>query len=150
MVTCKRCDGEQAVKNGKVRGKVRYKCKQCGLNFVEGDKRVKASLVVKKALAVILYSLGKASFNMLGKIFGHSPSLLYRWIVEEIAKLPEPAVAGDIKEMEFDEMWHFIGSKKTKSGSSRRWIVAHGELWPGWSAVVMLQPSGGSTTRLGT
>jgi len=91
---------------------------------VEGDERVKASLVVKKALAVILYSRGKASFNMLGKIFGHSPSLMYRWIVEEMAKLPEPAVAGDIKEMEFDEMWHFIGSKNTKSGLSRRWIVA--------------------------
>ena len=150
MVACKRCGGEQAVKNGKVRGKARYKCKQCGLNFVEGDERVKASLVVKKALAVILCSLGKASFNMLGKVFGHSPSLLYRWIVEEMAKLPEPAVAGDIKEMEFDEMWHFIGSKKTKSGSSRRWIVAQGELWPGWSAVVMLQRSGGSTTRSGT
>ena len=150
MVPCKRCSGEQTVKNGKVRGKARYKCKQCSLNFVEGDERVKASLVVKKALAVILYSLGKASFNMLGKIFGHSPSLMYRWIVEEMAKLPEPAVAGDIKEMEFDEMWHFIGSKKTKSGSSRRWIVAQGELLPGCSAVVMLQPSGGSTTRSAT
>lgn len=147
MVTCKRCGNEQSVKNGKVRGKTRYKCKKCGLNFVEGDGRVNESLVVKKALAVILYSLGKASFNMLGKIFGHSPSLLYRWIVEEMAKLPEPAIPGDIKEMEFDEMWHFIGSKKTNSGSSRRWIVAQGELLPGWSAVVMLQRSGGSTTR---
>jgi transposase len=147
MATCKRCGCEQSVKNGKVRGKARYKCKKCSLNFVEGDERVNESLVVKKALAVILYSLGKASFNMLGKIFGHSPSLLYRWIVEEMAKLPEPAVPGDIKEMEFDEMWHFIGSKKTKSGSSKRWIVAQGELLPGWSAVVMLQRSGGSTTR---
>ena len=147
MATCKRCGCEQSVKNGKVRGKARYKCNKCSLNFVEGDERVNESLVVKKALAVILYSLGKASFNMLGKIFGHSPSLLYRWIVEEMAKLPEPAVPGDIKEMEFDEMWHFIGSKKTKSGSSKRWIVAQGELLPGWSAVVMLQRSGGSTTR---
>lgn len=147
MATCKRCGCEQSVKNGKVRGKARYKCKKCSLNFVEGDERVNESLVVKKALAVILYSLGKASFNMLGKLFGHSPSLLYRWIVEEMAKLPEPAVPGDIKEMEFDEMWHFIGSKKTKSGSSKRWIVAQGELLPGWSAVVMLQRSGGSTTR---
>jgi len=147
MATCKRCGCEQSVKNGKVRGKARYKCKKCSLNFVEGDERVNESLVVKKALAVILYSLGKASFNMLGKIFGHSPSLLYRWIVEEMAKLPEPAVPGDIKEMEFDEMWHFISSKQTKSGSSKRWIVAQGELLPGWSAVVMLQRSGGSTTR---
>jgi len=147
MVTCKRCGSDSAVKNGKVRDKARYKCKKCGLNFVEGDGRVNELLVVKKALAVILYSLGKASFNMLGKIFGHSPSLLYRWIVEEMAKLPEPAIPGDIKEMEFDEMWHFIGSKKTNSGSSKRWIVAQGELLPGWSAVVMLQRSGGSTTR---
>src|SRR5919106_4848479 len=150
MATCKRCGCEQSVKNGKVRGKARYKCKKWGLNFVEGDGRVNESLVVKKALAVILYALGKASFNMMGKIFGHSPSLLYRWIVEEMAKLPEPSVPGDIKEMEFDEMWHFIGSKKTKSGSSKRWIVAQGDLLPGWSAVVMLQRSGDSTTRSST
>lgn len=150
MVSCKRCESKRAVKNGEVRGKQRYRCKECGLNFIEGDGRVNESLVVKKALAVILYSLGKASFNMLGKIFGHSPSLLYRWIVEEMAKLPEPAISGDIKEMEFDEMWHFIGSKKTNSGSSRRWIVAQGELLPGWSAVVMLQRSSGSTTRSST
>lgn len=147
MVLCKRCGSDHHVKNGTVRGHPRYRCKACGLNFIEGDRRVKESVAVKKALAVILYSLGKASFRMLGKLFGHSPSLIYRWIVEEAAKLPEPVVSGDIQEMEFDEMWHFIGSKKTKSGSSRRWIVAHGELWPGWSAVVMLQPSNASMTR---
>lgn len=147
MVSCKRCGSAQYVKNGTVRGHPRYRCKACGLNFIEGDRRVKESVAVKKALAVILYSLGKASFGMLGKLFGHSPSLIYRWIVEAAAKLPEPLVPGDIREMEFDEMWHFIGSKKTKSGSSKPWIVAHGELWPGWSAVVMLQPSNGSMTR---
>jgi transposase len=147
MIQCKRCQSEGVVKNGVVRRKQRYRCKLCAYNFIEGDGRMNESLPVKKALAVILYSLGKASFTMLGKIFGHSPSLLYRWIVEEAAKLPEPAISGNIKEMEFDEMWHFIGSKKTNSGSSRRWIVAHGELSPGLQAVVMLQHSGGSTTR---
>ncbi len=147
MVSCKRCASEQIVRNGVVREKPRYKCKACGLNFIAGDRRVKESVAVKKALAVILYSLGKSSFGMLGKIFGHSRSLTYRWIVEEAAKLPEPVISGDIKEMEFDEMWHFLGSKKTRSGSSKRWIVAHGELLPGLSAVVMLQRSSGSTTK---
>jgi len=108
------------VRNGKVRGKQRYKCKDCGLNFVDGDQRVKGSVVIKKALAVILYSLGKASFRMLGKTFGHSHSLMYRWISKEADDLPEPAITTDIKEMEFDEMWHFIGSKKTKSATSKR------------------------------
>ena len=143
MIDCKKCKSERVTRNGKVRGKQRYKCKDCGLNFVDGDQRVKGSVVIKKALAVILYSLGKASFRMLGKTFGHSHSLMYRWISKEADDLPEPA----IKEMEFDEMWHFIGSKKTKSGLSKRWTVVQGELLPGLSVVVMLQRLSGSITK---
>ncbi|MFO1352041.1 MAG: IS1 family transposase [Gammaproteobacteria bacterium] len=149
MIQCKRCQSEAVIKNGKARGKQRYRCKQCAYNFIEGDGRINASLVVEKALAVVLYALGKASFNKLGQIFGHSPSLLYRWIVEEAAMLPESVVPGGIREMEFDEMSHFIGSKKTSSGSSG-WIVAQGELLRGWSAIVMLQRSVASTTKLNT
>ena len=37
------------VGNGKVRGKQRYKCKDCGLNFVDGDQRVKGSVSVIEA-----------------------------------------------------------------------------------------------------
>jgi len=147
MIDCKKCKSERVTRNGKVRGKQRYKCKDCGLNFVDGDQRVKGSVVIKKALAVILYSLGKASFRMLGKTFGHSHSLMYRWISKEADDLPEPAITTDIKEMEFDEMWHFIGSKKTKSGLSKRWTVVQGELLPGLSVVVMLQRLSGSITK---
>jgi len=35
--TCKRCDSINVVQNDKVRGKKRFKCKDCGFNFVEGD-----------------------------------------------------------------------------------------------------------------
>ena len=100
------------LKNGIARGELRYKCN-------EGNGRFKESLVVKKALAVILYSLGKASFGMLRKIFDVSRSLTYRWIKEAANKLPESAVSGEIRKVEFDEMWYFIGSKKTINGSSR-------------------------------
>ncbi len=150
MVHCKSCGSKVVVKNGSVRGKQRYRCKDCGFNFVDGDKRIKQSTSVKKALAVILYSLGKASFNMLGKIFGHSPSVVYRWITKEMDKTKEPILSGDIKEIAFDEMWHFINSKKTKNGSSKPWIVAQGELLPGLQAVVMLQHSSDFTTKLST
>ena len=150
MVHCKRCGSLDAVKHGLVRNKQRFCCKKCGYHFVNGDQRIKESVAVKKALAVILYSLGKASFGMLAKLFGHSRALTYRWIVEEAAKLPDPVIANDIKEMACGEMWHLIGSKKTSYGSSRRWLVAHGELLPGLQAVVMLQPSGGSTTKSST
>jgi hypothetical protein len=138
------------MKNGIVRGKARYRCKDCHYNFTEGDERVKEDLVIKRALAIILYSLGKASFGFLGKLFGVSRSIPYRWIKGEAEKITEPRISGEIKEMEFDEMWHFIGSKKTKSGSSKRWIVAQGELWPGLLAVVILQPSDGSMPKFNT
>jgi transposase len=140
MVKCKKCRGEKIVKSGKVRGLQRYRCKACGLNFVNQDARTNAQIAAKKALCILLYSVGKASFNMLGKIFGHSPALIYRWVRKEMDALPDPEISGDIKEMAFDEMWHFVGSKKTKSGSSKPWIVAQGMLLPGWSAIVMLQP----------
>ena len=149
MVSCKHCGSTDSVKHGQARGKQRYRCRRCGRHFVEGDGRVKESLAVKKALAIVLYSLAKASFGMLGKVFGVSRSLTYRWIRNAAEALPEPGVPGDIKEMEFDELWHFIGSKKTSSGSSRRWIVAQGEPWPGLQAVVILKPAGGSTIKSG-
>ena len=114
MIECKRCACEAIIKNGLVRGQQRYRCQKCALNFVVGDKRVDENLRVKRALAVILYSIGKASFNMLGHIFGVSRSLTFRWIKEETDTLPESAISGTIKEMEFDEMWHFIESKKQK------------------------------------
>ena len=147
MISCKRCKTERVVKNGEVRGQQRYHCKSCAYNFVLGDRRVSQSLAARKALAVILYALSKASFGMLGRIFGVSRTLAYRWIKAEAEALAEPAVSGDIKEMEFDEMWHFIGSKKTSAGSSRRWIAARGEPWPGSSVIVMLQLSDGSTPK---
>ena len=141
MPRCKKCSAENVVRSGFVRDKQRYKCKECGYHFVEGDERTNEKIAAKKAMCVTLYSLGKGSFNMLARIFDTWPSLVYRWIVEAGAKLPAQEISGEITEIEFDEMWHFIQSKKRNFGSSRPLIVAAGEPWPGCSAVVILQHS---------
>ncbi|WP_420805335.1 transposase-like zinc-binding domain-containing protein [Holospora obtusa] len=60
---CKKCNSENCIRNGIVRKVQRYKCKECGYNFVEGDKRGKSETAVKKALCLILYALAKASFS---------------------------------------------------------------------------------------
>lgn len=141
MPVCKNCGSQQLVKNGFVRQKQRYRCKECGLNFVEGDGRTSDAIAAKKAMLILLYSMGKISFNMLGKLFNMWPSQVYRWIVKEGKSLPEQPISGEIKEIEFDEMWHFIERKKTSFGSSRPLIAAQGKLWPGCSAIVILQLS---------
>ena len=147
VVVCKRCASDLIVKNGFVRGKQRYRCKKCELNFVEGDDRTNEKIIAKKALCVLLYSLGKVSFNMLAKIFDTWPPLTYRWVMEAGAGLPEYNISNKIREMEFDEMWHFIDSKKASAGSSKPLTVAHGKLWHGCSAIVILLHSDVFTTR---
>ena len=147
MPACKKCASASFVKNGVVAGKQRYRCKTCGCSFREGDARTNRGVAAKKAMCYLFYATGKASFRNLGRIFRISHSLIYRWIREFGESLPEPAVSGEIKEMEFDEMWHFIGSKKTSFGSSKPLTAALGELWPGCSAIVMLRRSEGSTTK---
>jgi transposase-like protein len=147
MPRCKKCGSEQAVKNG-VGGGQRYRCKECRCNYREGDGRTNDKIAAKKVLCILLYALAKGSFRRLGKILKIDHTQVYRWVQAFGESLAEPEVSGEISEMEFDEMWHFIG--KESDGSSKRWIVAHGERWPGCSAVVILEPSGGFTTKSGT
>jgi hypothetical protein len=84
---------------------------RCGHNFVGGDGRAKPNAATR-ALAVILHSLGKGSYGFIAKLFGVTPAAVLKWVRQEAAGLPEPGVPGGILEMEFDEMRHFVGSKK--------------------------------------
>jgi hypothetical protein len=71
---------------------------------------------------VLIYATGKASFNKLAQWLNHSRPLIYREIAEAMKKASEPEMSDDIQDMECDEIWHFVGSKKL--GSGRPWIVA--------------------------
>jgi len=146
-VTCKNCKLDKTVKNGIVRGKQRYKCKECGYNFVVGDERTSENIAAMKAMVVLLYSLAKGSYGMLGTIFNRNRSLIYRWIKEAGLSFDDPTPEGEIKEIEFDEMWHFIQSKKQSSGSSKPLTVAQGKLSHGCLAIVILQHLDDSTTK---
>jgi transposase len=127
MLACKKCSSFRYVKNGIVAGKQRSKCKDCGYNFREGDNRTNEKIIAKQALCILFYSVAKGSFRMLGRILNVDHTMVYRWIRKFGESLPEPAVPGDITEMEFDEMWHFLRKKKQtlahQCGGS--WCGAH-------------------------
>jgi transposase len=67
-------------------------------------------------LSIILYSLGKSSCEFWAKLFGVSRTTTYYGIRQAAAMTDEPPIDANIQELEFDEMWHFIQSKKEKSG----------------------------------
>ena len=149
MVACKKCGSENIVKSGVVGGKQRFRCKNCGYNFRTGDNRTNEKIAAKKALCILLYAMGKGSFRMLGKILQIKHTLVYRWIKEYGENLPEPKVPNDVKEIEFDEVWHFVGLKKTSYGFLRQLIEVHEKQLPGSWVNEMLQHLDVSAEKLG-
>jgi len=109
-VTCKACGSQHYVKNGKVRGKQRYKCKACGNNFIVGDEREQGS-PEGKALAALLYGSGQSRYRFIANLFNVTRPAVQKWIRKIASRLPEPHPDHDIQEFQIDEMRHFIDQK---------------------------------------
>ena len=144
---CKRCGSVHYIMNGKVRSHQRYKCKDCGYNFIFGDKREKLSPAAR-ALAILLYGRGKASFGFIAKLFKVSPVAVMKLIKREADKMPDPEICSSIKEVSFDEMWHFVEQKKTSYGSGGQWSAVEIGQSAGVSGIVLLKHSEVSTKNL--
>jgi transposase len=87
---CKGCGSTEQVKNGFMRGKQRYRCKNCGLNFPDTPPR--GMPLALKATAVLLYVSG-LSMNRIAKLLGVSTPTLQAWIerfAKTYAQKPEP------------------------------------------------------------
>ena len=136
---CKGCGSEEQVKNGFMRGKQRYRCKACGLNFTDTPPRGMPLRV--KVEAVLLYVSG-LSMNRTAKLLGVSTPTVQAWIerfAEVYARKPEPE--GRAVVVELDEMWHHLKKSGTSSGSGRLGIVPRDGSSTGSWAVVTPPPS---------
>jgi transposase len=138
---CKGCGGEEHVKNGLMRGKQRYRCKACGLNFTDTPPR--GLPLALKATAVLLYVSG-LSMNRTAKLLGVSTPSVQAWIeqfAQAYAQKPEPQ--GRALVIELDEMWHYLKKSRASSGSGRLGIVLPGGWWTGNVAVAITLPANG-------
>ena len=113
---CPKCQSIEVVKNGKVQGKQRYKCKSCSLQFTRLTPRGRPAQ--EKAMAVTLYTLG-LSIRAIARLIGVSPTAVLKWIKTFAKTHYEKPAPGDAIIVELDEMWHYLGSKKTSSGSGK-------------------------------
>ena len=110
---CPKCQSREVVKNGKVQGKQRYKCKSCSLQFTRLTPRGRPAQ--EKAMAVTLYTLG-LSIRAIARLIGVSPTAVLKWIKTFAKTHYEKPAPGDAILVELDEMWHYIKSKKTSDG----------------------------------
>ena len=131
---CKRCGAEEHVKNGLMRGRQRYRCKACGLNFTDTPPR--GMPLATKVTAVLLYLSG-LSMNRTAKLLGVSTPTVQTWIerfAQVYAQKPEPE--GRAVVVELDEMWHYLKKSRTSSGSGRLGIVLRdGSSTGSWAVV---------------
>jgi hypothetical protein len=67
---------------------------------VVGDERTSEKIAALKALCVLIYSLWKGSYNMLGKLLGWHRSVIYRWIREAGLNTKEPKIGEKIRQIE--------------------------------------------------
>lgn len=113
MNSCKGCGRAKLVKNGKNKlNNQRYKCKNCGSTFVEGDARLKHGL--EKRLKVINMYLEGVGIRSIERLEGVSNPLILYWIRhfaalirKEIRRRPVPDKPKDITILEVDELFTY-------------------------------------------
>ena len=116
MINCKHCGSSARVKNGIVRGKQRYRCKECRKVYCEGDLRERYSLEQKfRIMKMYLEGVGIRSIERIENI---STPLIIKWIrkFSDILrkKLNETEIPADAKEiqiLELDELLTYYQKK---------------------------------------
>lgn len=116
-MACKKCESRKYIKAGFVRGYQRYRCKACGYYYT--DTPVRGHPYHEKLLSLQLYASG-LSLRRIGYLLKVSQVAVQKWIQKLVPVLcPKLQPEGRVLVMELDEMWHYLHSKKTNSGSGK-------------------------------
>jgi transposase-like protein len=135
-MNCPKCKSSQYCKDGIVKGRQRYLCKECGRRYtVEKKSDVKTAEVKRMALEMYLEGLG---FRAIGRVLKISYGTVYQWVKEWGSKVSLPQNTNPVAVVELDELHSYVGSKKTivgyglllidlQDGSSRLCVGAEGQ-----------------------
>lgn len=123
---CLKCKSDEVVKNGKVKGKQGFKCKNCNFQFTSLAPR--GYPPETKALIIELYNHG-LSLRAAAKLQGVLSSSVLNWNKELAKKIYENLLPGAAILVELDEMWHYLGSGKNKLWIWKAYRRETGELF---------------------
>ena len=134
---CPKCHSHKKTKNGFIKGKQRYKCKDCGCQYTRSTARGRP--LEQKLLAVTLYVHG-LSLNAIAKMMDVSTPGVLDW-VKRFAKAhyEKPKPTGNAVILELDEMWHYLEKKHKNSGSGKWLILLQGSCLNGSVAIEVPQ-----------
>jgi IS1 family transposase/transposase-like protein len=116
IMKCPQCSSKQIIKNGSVRKKQKYECKNCGRQFVEHPLNVTIS--EEKWDLVDNLLLEKIPLAGIARVVGISERSLQSYVNKKYDSIPKHINATLKKPgrltIQCDEMWSFVGSKDNK------------------------------------
>jgi len=120
---CKNCASVNSVKNGFVEGVQRYKCKGCGYNYIQGDKRQKYTS--SDRLKVLKLYLENCGIRTIERLTGVRNSQISKWILEAADSIRKELSlhqnniksVEDISVLEIDELCTYIKKDQKMEGN---------------------------------
>jgi len=115
MQKCPKCYSvERQNKAGQtVSGSQRYRCMFCGSKYTPEKKQHGYDAKIRKQ-AIRLYVDGM-NLRRTARHLGVHHSTVSAWVKEHVSNLPQAPQPKKVKTAELDELFTFIGNKKTKS-----------------------------------
>src|SRR5215467_10295298 len=117
MQTCPHCHAATLIKTGlNPSGSQRYVCKTCQhVTTLEPQRNGYPPEVREQALRLYVEGNG---FRRIGRLLGVNHQSVANWVAAAAAQVPQlPPQPADSAVIELDELFTFIGQKKTKSMS---------------------------------
>ncbi len=96
-------------------GSQRYRCRKCGARYTLQRKQQGYDQEIRQtAIRMYLDGLG---FRQIGRQLGVSHASVMNWVEVHTDQLPETPMPENVDTVEMDELYTFIGDKKTVSKS---------------------------------
>jgi IS1 family transposase/transposase-like protein len=112
-IACPQCGSRHIKKNGITpQDKQRYRCKDCGKSFLFVlSYTYRACIPLLRALIVPM-TLNGSGIHDIARVLHISPTTVLTVLRQAAVTVPEPKVPPRIRDLEVDEQWSFVGSKK--------------------------------------
>lgn len=143
---CGRCGSGSYHKSGRMKGRQRYLCRDCGYHFTNTHGR--GYTLETKLWALRLYKEG-VGFRGIGRLLGVSNVTVLKWMRDigeqlknqALAQLPADVDAMDV--IEIDEMWHYTQKNSANYGYGLLCLVPRDASLPlKWAAVAEKRSDG--------
>ncbi|MCP4269439.1 MAG: IS1 family transposase [Candidatus Brocadiaceae bacterium] len=94
----------------------RYRCQHCQKSYTP-EKKLRGYTEEIRKQAIQMYIDG-VNFRRIGRFLGVHHQTVINWVNAYAEEVPSAPVPDEVDNVEMDELFTFIGSKKSKSTSS--------------------------------